>query len=74
MKYLGWSLLVLVLGGWARADGGGVEFKGGCFLMGAEEGGYCEERPAHPVCIDSFVIDATEVTNEQYGACVRAGV
>jgi len=44
----------------------------GCFMMGQDDGGEPDERPAHKVCVDAFQLDRTEVTNEAYGACVRA--
>lgn len=44
----------------------------GCFQMGQDEGGEPDERPAHRVCVDGFQLERTEVTNEAYGACVRA--
>jgi formylglycine-generating enzyme required for sulfatase activity/tRNA A-37 threonylcarbamoyl transferase component Bud32 len=45
---------------------------GGVFQMGDDEGER-DERPSHPVQIDSFYIDETEVTNGQYAQCVAAG-
>lgn len=42
---------------------------GGPFLMGSEEF-YPEEAPAHEAHVDSFFIDAYEVTNEQYARFV----
>jgi formylglycine-generating enzyme required for sulfatase activity len=33
-----------------------------------------DEWPQHEVCLDGFYIDQHEVTNEQYQACVEAGV
>jgi formylglycine-generating enzyme required for sulfatase activity len=50
-----------------------VALRGGCFLMGAADGAFCEERPAHPACVDSFEIDVAEVSNAAYGRCVMAG-
>jgi formylglycine-generating enzyme required for sulfatase activity len=35
--------------------------------------GYHEELPVHRVCLSSFQISKTEVTNIQYKACVDAG-
>ena len=34
---------------------------------------YQRESPQHPVSVDSFWIDQTEITNEQYRECVAAG-
>jgi formylglycine-generating enzyme required for sulfatase activity len=45
----------------------------GCFMMGSEELGD-DERPVHHVCLSAYWIGQTEVTNEQYKACVNAGV
>jgi formylglycine-generating enzyme required for sulfatase activity len=46
---------------------------GGTFTMGADVGGEEDEHPAHAVTVASFWLDRTEVTNEAYSACVRAG-
>jgi formylglycine-generating enzyme required for sulfatase activity len=35
---------------------------------------YANEMPAHPVTLDGFWIDQTEVTNRQYGRCVEEQV
>ena len=48
----------------------------GQFLMGSlDDDPYAEpdERPVHPVDLDSYWIDVTEVTNGQFAACVAAG-
>ncbi len=45
---------------------------GGTFIMGADEGGEPDERPAHEVTIASFWLDKTEVTQEAYDECVAA--
>jgi formylglycine-generating enzyme required for sulfatase activity len=42
--------------------------------MGLDKGGQLDETPAHPVTVASFYLDATEVTNEAYFACVTKGV
>ncbi len=41
------------------------------FLMGSDKGQDCE-RPIHRVWIDSFLLAATQVTNEEYGRFLRA--
>lgn len=41
--------------------------------MGNPTGGEGDERPAHDVTVASFFLDATEVTQEAYDACVTAG-
>jgi len=43
----------------------------GEFIMGSDEKE--NERPVHTIYLDAFYIDKTEVTNEQYRACVEAG-
>ncbi|NBD35193.1 MAG: SUMF1/EgtB/PvdO family nonheme iron enzyme, partial [Chloroflexi bacterium] len=48
---------------------------GGEFLMGApeeDEEAYPDETPQHPVTLDPFWIDETEVTVDQYKMCVEA--
>ena len=42
-----------------------------CFVMGSDKGQDCE-RPIHQVRVDSFVLAATQVTNEEYGQFLRA--
>lgn len=44
----------------------------GEFTMG-NDAGLAPERPAHPVTLDAFWIDRTEVTNSMYRSCVEAG-
>jgi eukaryotic-like serine/threonine-protein kinase len=44
----------------------------GEFTMGSENG-FDDERPAHPVYLDEFWIDQTEVTVQMYALCVKAG-
>lgn len=46
---------------------------GGTFTMGDDAGREGDERPAHDVTLRSFFLDRTEVTQEAYEACVRAG-
>ena len=45
---------------------------GGVFLMGNDRGNV-DERPIHAVNVDAFYMDAFEVTNKLYKACVQAG-
>lgn len=44
----------------------------GEFDMGSDDGN-SNEQPIHPVTVDEFWIDQTEVTNEQYEHCVADG-
>jgi formylglycine-generating enzyme required for sulfatase activity len=46
---------------------------GGVFVMGADDEGEQDERPAHPVSVGAFLLDVSEVTNADYGECVKAG-
>ena len=51
------------------------EFQMGCDID--HNGGYncsADELPVHPVYLDEYYIDLTEVTNEQYSMCVAAGI
>lgn len=43
-----------------------IGIAGGWYLMGSERGQDCE-KPIHRVWVDSFLLAATQVTNEQYG-------
>ena len=45
----------------------------GAFTMGSNDSGYSDETPAHPVFLDAFWIDQTEVTNKMYVLCIAAG-
>lgn len=45
----------------------------GDFIMGTDTG-YSDERPAHPVTLDAYWMDRSEVSNGQYALCVAAGV
>lgn len=56
-----------------RADGM-LLVPAGPFVMGADEGGEPDERPAHTVTLAAFYLDETEVTNEAYQEAVDAGV
>jgi formylglycine-generating enzyme required for sulfatase activity len=56
----------------ARTEGM-VRVPGGQFVMGTNaEAGWADEKPAHPVRVDGFWIDATEVTNAQFRKFVEA--
>ena len=44
-----------------------VTLKGGCFIMGSEQGGPLE-RPAHEVCVSAFKMDKYEVTQKDFQA------
>jgi eukaryotic-like serine/threonine-protein kinase len=46
----------------------------GCFYMGDNfDEGDRDELPVHEVCLSSFLVDKTEVTNAAYAECVAAG-
>lgn len=47
---------------------------GGTFTMGLDDKGEMDERPAHLVTVQPFLLDKTEVTNEAYYRCVEAQV
>lgn len=47
-----------------------VEIHRGSFLMGSDRH-YPEEAPVHRVCVDSFFIDKTPVTNRQFKAFIK---
>ena len=47
---------------------------GGKFVMGQDNGGEMDERPAHEVKVAPFFLDKTEVTQAAYDACVAAKV
>jgi formylglycine-generating enzyme required for sulfatase activity len=52
---------------------GMVFIKGGIFMMGGDnEQARQDEFPKHAVQVNSFYMDATEVTNEQFAAFVKA--
>ena len=56
-----------------EAPPGMVWIPGGEFVMGtARETPYANEQPAHPVRLDGFFMDETEVTNAQFRAFVEA--
>jgi formylglycine-generating enzyme required for sulfatase activity len=49
-----------------------VYVPGGSFTMGSDRGSP-GERPVHEVAVEEFWIMRTEVTNQQYAQCVKAG-
>jgi sulfatase modifying factor 1 len=58
---------------WADAPPGMVWVPAGQFTMGTDDAkSMPNERPAHPVKLDGFWIDATDVTNSQFGKFVAA--
>ncbi len=65
-------------GGDAQARGGGsprgeqLLVAGGTFRMGSDVEGEGDERPAHDVAVESFLLDRTEVTQAEYAQCVEA--
>ncbi|MEK7275822.1 MAG: SUMF1/EgtB/PvdO family nonheme iron enzyme, partial [Chloroflexota bacterium] len=44
----------------------------GFFQMGSADS-HADESPEHPVLLDAYYVDRTEVTNAQYFECVNAG-
>lgn len=78
LKIIFWIFLALLLpdANSANAEStpeGMVLIKGGCFMMGTDQVFYYEEgrentreRPAHKVCLDSFYMDITEVTQKKW--------
>ncbi len=46
----------------------------GIFEMGGPEGTDKNEQPVHTVKLDAFLLDTYEVTQQEYAACVKAGV
>jgi formylglycine-generating enzyme required for sulfatase activity len=54
-----------------------IYIPGGEFLMGSaavDSAAKDDQRPQHPVIVNGFWIDQTEVTNRMYALCVQAGV
>ena len=49
-----------------------VRIAGGTFLMGSDDGG-SDEKPVHSVTVPTFKMTKTEVTVDQYRACVDEG-
>jgi formylglycine-generating enzyme required for sulfatase activity len=56
-----------------EAPGGMLLVPGGTFTMGLDGKGQEDEHPAHQVTVAAFFLDRTEVTNEAYASCVKAG-
>lgn len=58
----------------SKTDKSGMKWiKGGTFMMGSStKGGRADEYPSHSVKVDGFYMDATEVTNAQFAAFVKA--
>jgi formylglycine-generating enzyme required for sulfatase activity len=54
------------------APAGMVWIPGGTFMMGSDDPRFPESQPVHEVTVDGFWMDATEVTNEQFEAFVKA--
>ena len=50
-----------------------ISISGGTFDMGSNDG-YSYEQPVHSVTVPTFEMTETQVTVEQYGECVTAGV
>ncbi len=51
-----------------------IRIPGGAFIRGSDPGeGDADEEPERTISTPTFYIDRTEVTNEQYRACVQAG-
>lgn len=44
-----------------------IQIPAGEFSMGSSTSGKAEESPAHPVQVDAFLMDRTEITQEQFG-------
>jgi formylglycine-generating enzyme required for sulfatase activity len=54
------------------ARDGMIWIPGGDFRMGSEHGDMQDARPVHPVRVDGFWMDATDVTNVQFERFIRA--
>lgn len=58
--------------GGGSCPSGMVSIPRGTFRMGSNSGD-ADEKPVHSVTLGAFCMDATEVTVDMYGACVRGG-
>jgi formylglycine-generating enzyme required for sulfatase activity len=56
----------------AAVSAGMVVVPGGEFRMGTDDPAFVDASPVHAVRVDTFAISATEVTNAQFEAFVRA--
>ncbi|HEX6893926.1 MAG TPA: formylglycine-generating enzyme family protein, partial [Bryobacteraceae bacterium] len=56
----------------AQAPAGMTWIPGGQFWMGTADENMADARPWHRVYVDGYWMDKTEVTNEQFGAFVKA--
>jgi formylglycine-generating enzyme required for sulfatase activity len=54
------------------APPGMVWIPGGTFDMGSDEPEFLDAQPVHPVAVDGFWMDATEVTNAEFAEFVKA--
>jgi formylglycine-generating enzyme required for sulfatase activity len=67
------ATFLIVRMGKPSAPKGMVWIPGGKFTMGTnDEDAWPDEKPAHPVRVDGFFMDETEVTNAQFRAFVKA--
>ena len=51
-----------------------IQLEGGSFEMGGDDSRFPDAFPTHDVTVSSFGLGRTEVSNEQYAACVSCGV
>jgi formylglycine-generating enzyme required for sulfatase activity len=68
-----WQLRAPLVGEGVHGPRGMLWVPGGKFLMGSDhEHAQPNERPAHPVRVSAFWMDATDVTNAQFAEFVQA--